>query len=339
MSHATVTANVARALFDFAATRGHDAAALARRFGLDPARLAHLDARITVHVAQRLWAELPAILDDDDLGIHLAEHLAPQGALLPVLILSTAATLGEGLLRGMELQRVLGEGSTWRPAPAPAGRVIYAYDFVDPVAAAPRQALEFGLALMILVARRVVDEDLAYAGLRFRHGAPRNAARHAALFGCAPEYGYARDEIHLHAGDLGRPVRTANPALLEHLLAHGRTQVSALPTTDALADRARHAVRRDLARGPTLESVAASLGQSPRTLQRRLRDAGTSVQTLLDEARRARAMELVGDPAQELKAVAAALGFSEQAAFHRAFVRWTGVAPGRWRAARSSNNE
>lgn len=339
MSHATVTANVARALFAYAAARGHDPDVLARRFGINSARLADLDARIDVHTAQRLWAELPALLDDDDLGIHLAEHLAPQGALLPGLILATASTLGEGLAQGMALQRALGEGSSWHPIEAAPGRMAYGYEFVDPVAAAPRQALEFGLALMILVARRVVAEDLCYAALRFRHPAPRGASAHAALFGCAPDYGWARDEIHLAVDDLARPVRTANPALLEHLIAHGRAQVQALPPSDALADRVRHVLRRDLAGAPTLESVAAALGQAPRTLQRRLRDEGTSVQALLDEARRARAFALLRDPAQELKAVAAALGFSEPAAFHRAFVRWTGSSPGRWRGGGSSNNE
>ena len=33
--------------------------------------------------------------------------------------------------------------------------------------------------------------------------------------------------------------------------------------------------------------------------------------------------------------VAFLLGFSEQSSFHRAFRRWTGVAPGRWREGAS----
>ncbi|MEZ4392306.1 MAG: AraC family transcriptional regulator ligand-binding domain-containing protein [Polyangiales bacterium] len=332
-SAATVTANVARALFDFAAARGHDAAALARGFELEPDSLRDLDARIPVETAQRLWAELPRLLDDDDLGIHLAQHLAPQGALLPVLLLASASTLGEGIDRGMEFQRALAEGSSWRRAGDRPGRAVWVYEFADPVAAAPRHALEFGIALMVLVTRRVVRDDLAPAELRFRHPPPRAPREHEALFRCALSYGQARDEIHMFAESLALPVRTANPSLLEHLEAHGRTQLRTLAPSDGLPDRVQRALRDALSSPAPLTAVARALRCSPRTLQRRLRDEGTTFQALLDRARYARACELLRAPDACVKRVAAEVGFSEQASFHRAFVRWSGETPGRWREA------
>lgn len=335
-SAATVTGNVARALFEFAATRGHDPVALARRFDLAPDALRDLDARISVETAQRLWAELPALLDDDDLGIHLAQHLAPQGALLPVLLLASASTLGEGIDRGMEFQRALAEGSSWRRAGDRAGRAIWVYDFVDPVAAAPRHALEFGIALMVLVTRRVVRRDLAPAELRFRHPPPRDPREHHALFRCALRYGQARDEIHMFTESLALPVQTANPSLLEHLEAHGRTQLKALAPSDGLSDRVQRALFDALADPAPLAAVAQALRCSPRTLQRRLRDEGTTFQALHDRARYARACELLRAPEACVKRIAADLGFSEQASFHRAFVRWSGETPGRWREAARS---
>jgi AraC-like DNA-binding protein len=45
-----------------------------------------------------------------------------------------------------------------------------------------------------------------------------------------------------------------------------------------------------------------------------------------------RAQEMLGDLSRGLKDIAATLGFSEPAAFHRAFVRWSGRSPGQWRA-------
>ena len=107
---ATVTGNVFRALLEYASTRGHDPAHLAAHFGLSWDALQDLSARVPVATAQRLWAELPVLLDDDDLGVHLAEFLAPQGGLLPMLVLTTASTVGEGITRAMELQRMLAAG-------------------------------------------------------------------------------------------------------------------------------------------------------------------------------------------------------------------------------------
>ena len=330
-SAATVTANVARALLGYAASKGHDPMALAARFGLSLEALQDIDARISVYAALRLWDELPALLDDDDLGMSLARHVAPHGALLPVLLVANAATFGEGITRAMELQRALAEGSTWTLEPAGPGRVAWVYEVTDPVAEAPRPVHEFGLTLMLLVARRVVGDDVCPAALRFRHAAPRNAAAHGAFYGCPVRYGCARTELHLTEDLLARPIQTANPAVFEHLTAHGRTQIRALPESDGLVDRVRHALR-GVSAPATLESVAERVGCAPRSLQRRLREAGTSLHALADEARYARARALLEDPALEVKQVAAALGFSEQAAFHRAFVRWSGTSPGRWRA-------
>jgi|JI6StandDraft_1071083.scaffolds.fasta_scaffold166462_1 AraC-like DNA-binding protein len=331
---ATVTGNVFRALLDYASTLGHDPARLAAHFGLSWEALQDLSARVPVATAQRFWAELPVLLDDDDLGVHLAEFLAPQGGLLPMLVLTTASTVGEGITRAMELQRMLAEGSVWALAPSAPSRVRWVYVFDDPVAAAPRHALEFGLALMVLVARRVAHPEVRYHAVRLRHPAPRGADDHARLFGCAVSYGQPRDELEFDATLLALPVRTANPALLEHLAAHGRAMVHALPPSDALLDRVRHALRSLPPQDVPLAHVAHALRCSPRTLQRRLRDAGTSLQALLDEVRYQRAQALLGDPARGLKDIAAALGFSEPAAFHRAFVRWSGRSPGQWRAER-----
>lgn len=331
---ATVTANVFHALLEYAGTRGRDPARLATHFGLSWEALQDLSARVPVATAQRFWAELPVMLDDDDLGLHLAEFLAPQGGLLPMLVFSTAATVGDGIDRAMALQRMLAEGSVWEPAPTDPSRARWVYTFDDPVAAAPRHALEFGLALMVLVARRVAHPAVRYHAVRVRHLAPRNARAHAEIFGCDVSYGQARDELEFDAALLALPVQTANPAMLEHLSAHGRAMVHALPPSDAMLDRVRHALRSLPPETVPLAHVARALRCSPRTLQRRLRDAGTSLQSLLDEVRYRRAQEMLGDPARGLKDIAATLGFSEPAAFHRAFVRWSGRSPGQWRAER-----
>ncbi|MFO0562987.1 MAG: AraC family transcriptional regulator ligand-binding domain-containing protein [Polyangiales bacterium] len=330
---ATVTANVAYALFEFARTKGHDPVALARRFDLELDELAAVDARITAPIAQRLWAELPVILDDDNLGLHLGLHLAPLGALLPVLVMTSAETIGDGIFRGLELQRLLGEGSEWIREDTDDGLIRLHYTFADPVAAAPRHALEFGFALLILAARRVTHDDVAPAAMYFRHAAPKNPREQEELFRCPIHYSQPRDEVHMFARLLSLPVRTSNPMLLSHLEAHGRKLLSERAPSDTFAGRVQKVLREDLAHAPTVESVAAAMGCAPRTLQRRLQEDGTSLHALYEQVRYARACELLRDKSLGIRAVAIELGFSEQAAFHRAFVRWSGVSPGQWRTA------
>ncbi|HSY38976.1 MAG TPA: AraC family transcriptional regulator, partial [Polyangia bacterium] len=80
-----------------------------------------------------------------------------------------------------------------------------------------------------------------------------------------------------------------------------------------------------------LASVGRALALSKRTLQRRLGVEGVSFRALTDEVRRGLATEYLTDGRVSLSEIALLLGFSEQAAFQRAFLRWTGVTPGQYR--------
>ena len=96
--------------------------------------------------------------------------------------------------------------------------------------------------------------------------------------------------------------------------------------------RVRAAVGLTLQRGTgDLASVARALDVGARTLQRRLAAEGRNFRAVVDDARRELAKQYLADRAQSLANIALLLGFSEQAAFQRAFVRWTGVTPGRFR--------
>jgi AraC-like DNA-binding protein len=66
---------------------------------------------------------------------------------------------------------------------------------------------------------------------------------------------------------------------------------------------------------------------SARTLQRRLSAAGLSYQELLDVVRRETAEKCMMDSSLSIGEVAYLVGYSEPAAFHRAFKRWTGITP------------
>ncbi len=83
--------------------------------------------------------------------------------------------------------------------------------------------------------------------------------------------------------------------------------------------------------GTNLESIARRMNMSRRTLIRRLKEAGTSFGDLLDEHRQQRATELLHDPGYTVTEVGYRLGYSEPANFTRAFKRWFGITPSKYR--------
>jgi AraC-like DNA-binding protein len=76
-----------------------------------------------------------------------------------------------------------------------------------------------------------------------------------------------------------------------------------------------------------IESVARALGLSRQTLYRRLKAEGTTFEAVLDRLRRRLALRYIGEQGMAVKEAAYRLGFSDPAAFSRAFKRWTGASP------------
>ncbi|WP_020648676.1 helix-turn-helix transcriptional regulator [Solimonas variicoloris] len=77
--------------------------------------------------------------------------------------------------------------------------------------------------------------------------------------------------------------------------------------------------------------VAAELGLSERTLQRRLGHSERRYTDMLDALRQAQAEQLLRDPRLSLVEIALSLGYSEHSAFTRAFKRWTALTPQAYR--------
>ncbi|HEX8223091.1 MAG TPA: AraC family transcriptional regulator [Allosphingosinicella sp.] len=75
-----------------------------------------------------------------------------------------------------------------------------------------------------------------------------------------------------------------------------------------------------------IERVARDLGYSRQTLYRRLKAEGVTYEQLLDGLRRRLALRFMRE-GLSVKDAAYRLGFSDPAAFSRAFKRWTGNSP------------
>lgn len=101
---------------------------------------------------------------------------------------------------------------------------------------------------------------------------------------------------------------------------------------DDVCERVGAFLRPSPAGYPQLDAVAERLNLSSRSLKRRLQARGTGFLELLEQARRRDAEDLLRNSAMSIDAIAARLGYRNPANFSRAFQRWTGASPSRWRA-------
>jgi AraC-like DNA-binding protein len=167
----------------------------------------------------------------------------------------------------------------------------------------------------------------------FRHTRPAHEGAYTRIFGREVLFSQPRHEIvfkrevldfqQLHRDD---DVRDLLRRRAEELLARQGSD-------DHLVARATAAARAALACGSVdPAAVARRLGMTSRSLQRRLRERGCSLNAVLEAARRDIACQALKDRESSIKDIAFRLGFSEPSAFHRAFKRWTSMTPAEYRA-------
>jgi len=84
----------------------------------------------------------------------------------------------------------------------------------------------------------------------------------------------------------------------------------------------------------SVSAAADRIGVHRRTLNRKLAVAGTTFHQEREEARREVACQLLENTRMAASEIAEVLGYADSAAFSRAFHRWTGSTPTRWRASR-----
>lgn len=122
---------------------------------------------------------------------------------------------------------------------------------------------------------------------------------------------------------------TPAPAHVTRILAaHADARLAALEEQRTTRGRVGIAVRSLLATGGVnITHVGQMLAMSRQTLYRRLRQEGTTFESVLEGVRQAVAIELLAQRDLSVRDVARRTGFAHPEAFSRAFKRWTGRSP------------
>jgi len=154
-------------------------------------------------------------------------------------------------------------------------------------------------------------------------------------FGCPVVCGAPRNAIIFRASDAMKPFVTRNAELLGMLAPQFEQELKQADLDENFLDRVRIAIQEKLTgKRPTIDDIADALHMSPRTLQRRLQEEGSSFQRVLEDARHHLARNYLINPILELNEAAYLLGYEDANSFVRAFRTWEGVPPARWREQR-----
>jgi len=301
--------------------------ALAELWGatdLTPQLLAEDDARISAAQFCVAWGELIRLSGDPAIALRIADALPPGAFGIVEYVCRSAPTLGEALRRWVRYLNLLDDAVVVGLA-VEGDRALLRVE-VESEAPAPASH-ELCFALVAKYARELSARPLRIAGVELAHRAPPELAPYRAWFDAPVRFGAETTQLIFPASALDAPLVSSDPALLAILTRAAEELERAVPKDASLTAQVKRTLREVL-RGEdaNVDLVAKRLGMTSRSLQRRLRDEGTSFNAVREQTRRELATRYLDDKLS-IAEISFLLGFSEPSAFFRAYKRWTGGTP------------
>ena len=328
MTEGTVSAATITMLTHALQERGIDTVALIEEAGLPSSWGAN--ARLPASAGAALWQAAVRATGDDDLGIHLAAHRGEGTLGVFDYAVSTAASLGAGWQRMARYFRLLHD-STELTTTVTSAHATLRHRLVAPYP--PRIIAEFVLGSVLVLGRKSTGVQWSPIEVRFAHKAPIDDAPYRAFFSAPIHYGAGDDALVVTRETYELPNQRVDAHLSKLIDGFASELLAKLPPRAQLESRVRALVLPRLAdKSAGIAAIATELGMSSRNLSRRLADEGTSFSRVVDQLRQDSAKAHVSAGKLSNSEIAYLLGFSEPSAFHRAFRRWTGTTPGRYRS-------
>jgi len=325
MSSRTVTNVTARGVVDYCRSRGIASDGLLSAAGISPSLIAQAGARLSAEQAFALWDEAKRATGDPLIAHHVIGVLPFGTYRIADYLLLTGATPRDSLQKfirsfplvnnvfEMHLSASRGAAHLQLHSPyAPEGSAHFYIEFI------------FSMILARLRLGAGVDwhpKEVCFA----RPGHHRGATYHP-MFGCPVRFNGSENRMILTRESADMPLPSGDAMLSEILDHYGQSLLKHSAKDEFLGDLRKVLADGFSRRGDVrLQSTAAKLALSGRSLQRELNCRGTSYREEIDRFRRDLALDLLTRvPVQE---VGNLLQFSELRSFHRAFRRWTGKTP------------
>jgi AraC-like DNA-binding protein len=314
---------------------GLDTSSLRKAAGIDERLFENPDGELPVAIYYEFWSAAEREWSSPALGLA-AGSAVPFGAyeVLDYLAL-TAPTLGEALRSLSRYFRIAVRTAGYElDESGPEVRVVVTWRMPGhPV------MLQMRDYILTTLARRVRDLS-GTIPLRVDLAGPAltTLGHYRAAFGTPVSLHTNRNALAFSHAQMGALHPRRDEQLHRTLRRHAELLLERC--VDAADTSCTQRVRCELLRSvrvgvPAIDEIARALGSSGRTLQRQLRAEGTAFRQLADEVRIGLAAEYLRDPALSVGEVAFLVGFSGTSAFSRAFRRWAGASPERFRSGRT----
>lgn len=330
MAELTASAGVVRGLIEFAAGRGADPQALAARAGIDPGDLEDQDNRVPLAKYATLIRAAQEMCADPAFQLHYGEAVDMSEISIVGLIMLASETMGDAFAQMQRFGRlaleVEGVSAGARFKIVPRGGGLWMVDTRANPNDLP-ELTEGAFARLVCGPRRFLPKPHVLE-IHFTHPAPSYRAEYERIFQCPVTFGSDWNAMRLDPEITSWRVARQPRYVFGVLTERAGALLRELEVSKTTRGHVENALLPILHTGEVgADAIAHALGFSRQTLFRRLKAENTTFEEVLDALRHRMAMHYLGGRKASVNETAYLVGFSDPAAFSRAFKRWTGRNP------------
>jgi AraC-like DNA-binding protein len=322
MSEATVSAGHANALMEFAAAHGAERARLESLSGITPEALLDRD---------NLMRAAKEITGDPALPLEFGAASDFRKWTVVGLISHASATMREALEQLNRYGRLVTEVDVLANGPRFVSVERDGGLWLEDRRANPNafpELTESTWSRFICESRANFPQLTFALAAHVTHAAPAHRAAYERLWQIPVTFGSDRNAIRMNPDWPKLQIQPDNRFAFGILTEHGETLLRELETSKTVRGRVESLLMPILHTGDIgVEAIAAKIGVSRQTLYRNLKAEGVTFELVLDSLRHTMALHYLRGQKVSVNETAYLVGFSDPAAFSRAFKRWTGMSP------------
>ena len=336
MSEPTIATGFAEAFLQFAVARGADRQTLIEQSRLRPEDLTERDNRLPLATYLELMKAGIKLCDEPALALLFGAEVSLSDISIVGLV-GNAATAEEGRRQVNRYARLAIDGGDGESAHrfefVPEDGKVWV-KFTSTLFADNPLLIESAFARCVYDGRKLaaatggVTQWPSPEAIRFTHPEPSYRAEYDRILGIPLEFGSSMNAILF--GEELMSVRMPQPNQYVSGLLKERAEalLEKLDDSKSMRGRVESLLIPILHTGEAdMETIARKLTLSRQTLFRKLKAEGVTFEQVLDELRHKLAHKYLNGKNISVNETSYLLGFSDPAAFSRAFKRWTGASP------------
>ncbi|MEL6161054.1 MAG: AraC family transcriptional regulator ligand-binding domain-containing protein [Cyanobacteria bacterium J06627_32] len=319
-------------IFNYAVGRGLSVENIAAATGLRRTDLVNPETRLPEELAPTIWKLLGETYPGQSLALHAAgaAPFSSLGQLAPAM--QYAKDARSALEALVQYRWILSDRLSIELIESESEASLHLQHPIDEMDGG--YGAEAGMAVLTRLGKEIIGGESPLIRVNFKHSPFGALHVYETFFDVPVFFQQPHNALVFHREALDQPTQKGDIHLFQYIqgnldllqdhwrLHNSSSQISKL--YDAIA---RNADSLEY----NAEALAQQMNMSLRSLQRLAQEHGLTIRGLLDDARQTQAKQLLTDTTLKIEEISNQLGYSDERSFRRAFKRWTGQNPSKFR--------